>query len=191
MFPFKKPFIILFILILSVACFVFYKSSSTDKDENTTIVNHHMVVEKISQIGKLEVVKFYIKDVVEHTEVKEWWPDAKVALIVCGEVAGCIDLKKIDSTDISVSETEVSIRLPQPEICYYKINHNESKVYNIQYEYFEKSALIDKAYQIAEKEIEKAAVEMKILDQTKTAGVNLLRPMLENFSGKKVVLTFK
>src|SRR5690606_23950795 len=101
-------------------------------EEETTVVNHHMVVEKLESLGKIELVKYYIKDIVEHEVIKSWWPDPKVVLIISGEVVGCIDLTKVDSSSISIAPDKVTIKLPLPEICYFKVNHDESKVYSMQ-----------------------------------------------------------
>ena len=155
------------------------------------VVTNNMIVEKIESIGKLELCKYYIKDVVEQKEIKEWYlPNSKVVLIISGEVTGCIDLKKIDSNSINITPTGIKITLPAPEICYIKINHQESKVYNIENEFFDKAKLIDKAYALAEKNILDAALKMKILEQTKMNAKITLKPLLENFSNKKIEFVF-
>jgi predicted RNase H-like nuclease len=159
--------------------------------EDQTVVNHHMVVEKMESLGKLELVKYYIKDIVEHEVIKDWWVDPKVILIVSGEVAGCINLAKIDSSSIDMDSATIRVKLPQPEICYFKINHQESKVYKMENEYFSQPELVDKAYQIAEKQLESAAIKMKILDQTKVNAELVLKPLLEQLTNKKVVFTYK
>jgi hypothetical protein len=65
----------------------------TGKD--STIVTHNMIVQRIEAMGKLEVTKYYIKDVVEHKKKVSWGLDRKAVLIISGEVVGCIDLKKL------------------------------------------------------------------------------------------------
>ena len=166
------------------------KSSEESTSEDKTVVNHHMVVEKMEALGKIEMVKYYIKDIVEHEEIKSWWPDPKVVLIVSGEVVGCIDLTKVDSSDIKIEQNQITIKLPTPIICYFKINHNESKVYHMENEYFSQSELIDKAYKVGEKQLEMAATKMKILEQTKTNAEIFLKPFLEELTGKKVILAY-
>jgi hypothetical protein len=128
--------------------------------------------------------------VIEQKEVKDWWPDSKIILIISGEVTGCIDLKKIDSNAITVLTDKIRIKLPEPEICYVKINHQESKVYDIENEFFNQAKLIDKAYALAEKNIKDGALKMKILEQTKANAQITLKPLLESFSGKTVELYY-
>ncbi len=159
-------------------------------EPDKSVVSNNMIVEKIESIGKLELCKYYIKDIVEQNEVKDWLPDSKIVLIISGEVTGCIDLKKIDSSSIFISEEKIRIKLPEPEICYIKINHQESKVYDIQNEFFDKAKLIDKAYGLAEKSIRDGALRMKILEQTKANAQITLKPLLEGFSGQKVELYY-
>jgi hypothetical protein len=163
----------------------------TKKEPIETVVTNNMVVEKIESIGKLELCKYFIKDVVEQKEVKDWYlPNSKVIVIISGEVTGCIDLKKIDSNSVSILTDKIRIKLPAPEICYVKINHQESKVYDIKNEFFDKAKLIDKAYSLAEKNILDGAIKMKIYDQTKSNAQITLKPLLEGFTGKTVELYF-
>ncbi|MBX9852051.1 MAG: DUF4230 domain-containing protein [Cytophagaceae bacterium] len=179
---------------LVVVCFVWVKqctSSAKEDKEEIQVVNHHMVIEKIEAIGKLEVVKFYIKDIVEHSTQVEWWPDPKVVLIVNGEATGCIDLTKLDSSNVSIGADFISLNLPAPEICYFKINHEQSKIYNVDSKLLSEAPYIEKAYKAAEIQIKEAALKMNIIEQAKTNARNLLKPMLENFTGKKVNIEFK
>jgi hypothetical protein len=182
---------VLFFLI----CILWYKfSRQAEPQQDKGIVNHNMIIEKIEAMGKLELVRYYIKDIVENTEELDWWPDPRVILMVSGEVVGCIDLTKIDSSKVDISAGKISIRLPAPEVCYYKINHQESKVYNLENKmlYYKDAHLIDKAYAQAEKQLLNAAGKMKILDQTKVNAQIILKPLLEELSsGKKITITFE
>jgi hypothetical protein len=151
-----------------------------------------MIVEKIEAMGKLELVRFYIKDIVENTQANKYWLDQKVVLIISGEVVGCIDLTKIDSSRIEMGSDTITIILPFPQVCYYKINHQESKVYNLESKllYYDDAKLIDNAYAQAENQLLMAAIKMKIYDQTKANAQVMLKPLLENLTGKKVKFIF-
>ena len=59
------------------------------------------LLQQISSMGKLELVKFNFRDVVESKIKKKLLPDAKVLLIVSGEATGCLDLTKIRLGDIT------------------------------------------------------------------------------------------
>ncbi|MFN6943609.1 MAG: DUF4230 domain-containing protein [Cytophagaceae bacterium] len=180
----------LLVFILASALFWVFKYDTAHSSEEEVVVNHHMVVEKINSLGKLELVKFYLKDIIEHKVVKEWLPDPKVVLIASGEVVGCIDLNGIGLQHIFIEEHSVTIQLPDPEICYFKINHKESKVYNIEYHYFQQAELIDAAYKNAEQQMEKAALKMDIISHTKVNAELFLKPILESFTGKKIIIKY-
>lgn len=190
----KLIFLILPWLGLIILSAILYKQCSTPKEtekEYVEVVKHNMVIDKIEAIGKLELVKYHIKDIVEHTTEMDWWPDPKVVLIVSGEVAACVDLSKVDSTDISIKQNEITVMLPAPEVCYFKVNHQDSKVYNIDDKFLDQAKLIDKAYRQAEAQVKAAALKMGILDETKKNAQMILKPMLESFSEKKVTILFK
>lgn len=181
---------LLIVILLATFFFKGYLQEDELVEETVTEVSHQVIIEKIESLGKLELVKFLVKDIVEHKETKEWWPDPKVVLIASGEVVGCIDLEKIDSASIWIEADKITIKLPEPEICYHKVDHQQSKVYSLEYGLFQETELVDKAYKVAEKEILKAGLKMKILDQTKQNAVLILKPFLAGLTYKKVEIIF-
>jgi hypothetical protein len=158
------------------------------KDETATV--HNVVLQEITAMGKLEVVRYNFKDVVEQEIVKMWLPNAKAILIVQGEAIGCVDLNLIDIADISSQDETLVVNMPEPELCVFKIDHSKSKVYNTEYAFNEEGKLVQEAYKQAEKQIRQSALDMGILDQTKENARKVLVPVLEKASGKKVVLKF-
>jgi hypothetical protein len=52
-------------------------------------------------MGKLELVKYAMKDVVEKKELHMIMPDLRVLFVAVGEVTACIDLTKVKKEDIS------------------------------------------------------------------------------------------
>ena len=91
-------------------------------------VSHNALLQKITSMGKLELVKYNFRDVVESKIKKDLLPDAKVLLIVSGEATGCLDLTKIRVADIEEGSDTLVVHLPEPEICNYKIDHSKSRV---------------------------------------------------------------
>ena len=158
------------------------------KDKTETL--HTIVLEEITAMGKLEVVKYNFKDVVEQEIVKMWLPNAKAILIVQGEAIGCVDLTLIDIADISSGDETLVVNMPEPELCVFKIDHSKSKVYNTEYAFSDEGKLVQEAYKQAEKQIRQSALDMGILDQTKENARKVLVPVLEKASGKKVILKF-
>ena len=73
--------------------------------DESSFNKHKIVLERIEDIGNLELVRFNVNDVVEESIVRKLIdidnlaPDSKVLLIINGEAAACIDLKKITSEE--------------------------------------------------------------------------------------------
>ena len=154
-------------------------------------VSHNVVLEKITSMGKLELVKYNFRDVVESSIKKQVLPDAKALLIVTGEATGCIDLTKIRLGDISEEDSILVVHLPDPEICSFKIDHSKSRVYNTEYAFLDEAQLIDEAFKKAEIQVQQSALSIGILEQTKVSAEQILKPFLEEVSKKKVVLKFQ
>lgn len=166
-------------------------SAQPDDERENTSTNQTVILQEITAMGKLELVKYNFKDIVEHEIIKQWLPNPKAILIVSGEAIGCIDLTKIGRPDIVYGPGDtLLIYLPEPELCVNKINHEQSKVYNVEYAMFEEGQLISEAYAKAEKQIGISALQMGILNQTKENAEKILKPLLERLSGKKVLLRY-
>ena len=156
-----------------------------------------MMIESIEAMGKLQLVKYNFQEV---TEMKELSPsllsiikldaDSKAILISKGEAAGCIDLTKMGEKDIAVIGDSVYIKLPEPELCYHKLDVNGTKLYSVQTGVFaNRDQFIERAYQQAERNIEKAARQSNILEQTRYQARLILRPLLKETSGKTIIFT--
>lgn len=150
-----------------------------------------IVLKEITTLGKLELVKYTFKDIVEHEQVNTFLPNANAILIVEGEATGCIDLTKISVNDITTEGDSITVQLPKPELCTWKINHDRSRVYDTHFSFLDQSQLVSDAYRKAERQVRQSALDGGILDQTRQNANQILRPMLERVSGKKVGLTFR
>lgn len=162
--------------------------------ETVTETNFQTVLEEVESLGKLELVKYNFKDVVEHTQKNGYSSmlDSKVLLIIAAEAVGCIDLTRIKAEDITEVGDSIYVHLPAPELCYYKIDHQKSKVYDSEsLPFIKDNNLIGDAYAKAEKQIEKAALESGILVQTQMMAKTMLQPLLEKLTKKTVFLTFE
>jgi hypothetical protein len=168
------------------AVYFFWERFSAMAAEKPPVVvtTHNTVLQEITAMGKLELVKYNFKDVVEHKVVKQWLPNAKAVLIVSGEAVGCIDLTKIKASDVIEDKDTVIVYLPKPELCTYKINHEQSKVYDVEYAFMDEASLVNDAFTAAEKQIGKSALKMGILEQTRENAEKILTPLLEEFPKK-------
>jgi len=177
-------------------------------DFHTTTV----IIERIEELGKLELVKYNFKEIYDYQAISEgkiksstslgvynYSPDLKVALIASGEAVGCIDLRSLDPETIQTSDDTLYFRIPDPELCYYKLDMDKSRVYDFERSGFwsnlfsddeEVSRAVQNAYREAEKQIRISALESGILGQTILNAEKILRPVLEKISGKVVVFTY-
>ena len=159
-----------------------------------TEIKEDVMIEKITNIGKLELVKYSMKDVLEKKELRTLLPDKRILFVAVGEVAGCIDLTKLKKEDIITSATDsLTVYLPQPEICYTRLDHKRSKVYDVSGTWFpdDTKSLVEGIYKLAEQRILQNAKEIDILGKTRENAFVIFKPMLENISGKKVGVKFR
>lgn len=155
------------------------------------VTNHEVLIERIEAMGKLELVKYRFSDIIEHKNVSTYLPDASVLLIIKADAVGCIDLTKLNKDRIEVFGDSVTIQLPKPEICYVKIDHTSSKVYDTKMAFFREASLVDEAYKSAEREIRKEVDQSDILQQTQSNAMHVFKPLLEGLGFKNFTLTFE
>jgi hypothetical protein len=183
--------ILFYVVLILLSIFVWEKVKTLSflkADEVKT--THNIVIREIVSLGKMELVKYSFRDVVEQEIIRDFLPDPKAILIVQGEAVGCIDLSKITEKDLASSGDTLVINLPNPEICYHKIDHSKSKIYKTDYAFMNEAVLLDEAYRKAEEQILKSALDSDILEQTKKNADLILKPLIENISSKKVVIKY-
>jgi hypothetical protein len=192
---FGKRILFLLVSMVLVTCFLvflFFYIKHEFTASRTEITDSGMV-QKISSMGKLELVKYEMKDIIDQKEVHPILPDSRVLFLAVGEVTACIDLTKVKRSDINQSKDSVIVFLPQPEICYAKLDHAKSKVYDIKGIMFEDGAkdMVEDVYKLAEKRILDNASEMNVLGLARQNAQLIFKPLLESISGKTVVLNFR
>jgi len=154
--------IVIMILGLSTEVFSFSVIKNSDVSE------HRLVLQRIEDIGNLELVRYNFNDVVEESVIRKLFdidnlaPDSKVLVIVNGEAAACVNLKEVTKNDIKTEGNDIIITLPPPVICYTKINHDRSKIYDANFTArIFNPELIDKAYKQGEIKIKDEAVKLE------------------------------
>lgn len=182
------PYLVVIVLTLVIGWFLFRKSEPNE----TTTESNDISITKIQAIGKMELVKMNIKDVLEYSIKRDYLPDSRVLLVVSGEIAGCIDLTKLNLNAINFNDSVINIVLPNPEICYYKIDHQKSRIYNAT-TYFmldNESLLTQLVYKKAENYFKSDSLNKIVFNETEVNAQKVLKPILENITRKKVELTF-
>jgi hypothetical protein len=187
--------ILLIAAVVLLAVLVGFQFFGKERKPVVPVITHNMVVEQVIALGKLELVRYTFKDVVEYERgatsnsiINKILPNAKAVLIVVGEAVGCIDLAAIKPEDIVMDSATVTLTLPKAELCVYKIDHQKSKLYDLTNGYFvPKGQMVSDAYKEAETQVQKSALEMDILEQTYANADKILKPLLEKIASKKVI----
>lgn len=154
-------------------------------------VTHQTVLTQVEALGKLELVRYRFKDVVEYKRAAKYpfLPDAKVALIVGGEAVGCLDLRRIKPQDVTLEgDSVVRVLLPAPELCAFQVNHDQSRVFSTSNGFFQDAELVDEAYRYAEAEVRRAALQAGILAATQRNAEQILVPLLRTLTGRRVII---
>ncbi len=183
-------FVLPWFILVFLAFFLWKKCKPDFLEKKPAVtVTHNTILTKIEALGRLELVRYNFKDVVEYNKEIDFLPDSRTVLVVGGEAVGCLDLRKITEQDLVYEgDSVLNVYLPAPEICYFKVNHNQSKVLVMENTYFRDAELVDQAYKYAEMNVERSARNSGILQQTEVNAEKILKPLLESFSGRKVFL---
>ncbi len=174
--------------------------------EGNKEVYQNTILTRMESMGKLELVQYNFQEV---TEIKKEMdkidfklfklpttmaPDSRAVLISQGSAAGCIDLSRIEKKDILEINDTLYITLPDPELCYFKLDLEKSRLYDLEISGLSKpdrKLFLDKLYKLAEDKIQQSALDIGILDQTKGNANLILKPLFEEIADKPVILTFK
>lgn len=181
-------YIVVFLLGAIVGALITYSQMKSEPED--VFITHSVIVDKIESMGKLEVVKYNVQDIIEYKKMRQWLPNAKTALLINGEIIACVDLSKITEDRVVVSGDSVVLHLPAPEICHVKVDHSKSRVYDMTYGLWETTSLMDEAYKHAEKELIR---QSKMIDLTQKARENttlVLTPLLNAFGYNHIVIMF-
>lgn len=86
------------------------------------------------------------------------------------------------------------ILLPEPELCYFKLDMQESRLYDLDFGYLsneEEKQFMDDLYKKAEIELRNAAIESGIYERTLENAEIILKPFLKDISRKEIQFTFR
>ncbi|WP_420316916.1 DUF4230 domain-containing protein [Ekhidna sp.] len=191
------------LLTVGLLSWMLFQEKITNSRERITEIETNTILTRVEQMGKMELVKYNFQEV---TEVKKIAgeidlkffkykpvPDSKGVLISQGSAVGCIDFTKIRNQDVIASGDTIIIKLPPPEICYFKIDLEKSRLYDLKTDYMrgdERQSFVQELYKVAEKQIEDSALKSGILEQTRENAHVVLKPMLENLTKKVVIIHF-
>jgi len=92
---------------------------------------------------------------------------------------------------IKETADSIIVQLPPPELCYFKLDLDNTRIYALETGIFtSEKSFIEQAYQSAEKQIRESALQSGILQEAKKNADIILKPLLEEISGKQVVIVY-
>ena len=92
------------------------------REENTATI-----VEQVQTLSDLVTVKYVLEKVVILDDAK-WYGDNRVMLLAHGIVKAGIDLRQIKPEDVTITDKNISIKLPTPQITDAYLDDTQTKV---------------------------------------------------------------
>ena len=178
--------------------YVFNKTD--DREELPTTITTSSIITEIESLGKLELIKYNFQEVTEIKNAQKVFdflesllPANKAVLISRGEAVGCIDLMKLSDDDIAISTDTVYVRLPAAELCYFKVDIENSRIYDLQTSMMsdeQASRFTELLYKTAEEQVKNSAITSGILENTERSAEIMLKALFKKITEKEVVFTF-
>lgn len=152
------------------------------------------VIEQVRALSKIETVHYSLQKIVSGEStgpLPDFLTSDKILLVAQGEVVAGIDLSKLNSGDITVSGDIVTVRLPEPEILYSRIDNDKTYVYDRQTGIFSKPDpnLETQLRQAAEEEIVKAALEDGIMSKARTNAEQVIRTLITGLGYDEIIFS--
>lgn len=186
-------------LILVLAGGAFYVFALRSDPAEVTR-DHQSVVTRVQQVGRLELMRYFIKDVYRK-EIKgtilgysSSLATTKVLVVVSGEAIGCVDLAKLKPESVVTEKDSLAITLPYPEVCIHRIDHQNSQVYDTEFSivdrvYGNHAKIIDEAYREAEQQVLQTALKQGILEQSVVQARAFLTPLFAQLGFQRVSIS--
>ncbi len=179
------------VLVASLVFLVFRKLTSVGP---LSTLDSPSVVREIQRLNELVSVKYTLQRVVGLEEQKVPLGSEKLLLIVQAEVLAGIDLSTLKPGDVkALPGNAIYVTLPAPKIVHIVIDDKQTKVWDRRITWWTpwvpfNPDLERQARLTARNEIEKAALEMGILDQARRNAESSIRSLLETLGVKTVTV---
>ena len=149
------------------------------------------VIEQVRALGRLETVHYQMEKVVSGKStgpLPDLLTSDKILLVAHGEVVAGVDLTQMSASDVRVSGSTVTMKLPEPQILYSKLDNDKTYVYDRQTGIFSKPdpRLESQVRAAAEQQIVQAATEDGILDKARENARQTLRSLAKGLGYEDV-----
>ncbi|MEL6561337.1 MAG: DUF4230 domain-containing protein [Bacteroidota bacterium] len=192
----RLPWVILLVLVMWHYIF----DNANDETEKPTTITTSSIITEIESLGKLELIKYNFQEVTEIENAQKIFdflesllPANKAVLISRGEAVGCIDLLKLSEEDIIINQDTLYVKLPAAELCYFKVDIENSRIYDLQTSMMSEeqaTRFTELLYKTAEEQVKKSAITSGILENTERSAQMMLKALFKKITNKEVVFTF-
>ena len=157
----------------------------------TIILDPVTIINQVQSLARLETIRYTVEKVItEETNQNVLAPliGDRLLFVAHGYVIAGIDMSKIKPEDLWLDGTVLNVRLPAAEVLVATIDNDKSYVYNRQTGLLAKADpnLETQARQVAEQEINKAALDDGILDQAMANAKTYLLWFFETLGYKQI-----
>jgi hypothetical protein len=150
------------------------------------------IVHEIRSLARLETIQFSLEKIITaetRQGVFEWLVGDRLIFVAHGEVIAGIDLNKLDPGDLVVKDAVLYVTLPEAEIFITALDNEQSYVYDRDTGLFTHGEvnLETEARQVAEREIEKSALEDGILELAQQNASSFLDRLFRDLGYPEVI----
>src|SRR3984957_159508 len=180
-------------LLLAVIVFVIARRITSATSPATTL-DPVSVVHQIQRLNELVSVKYTVQKAVGLEEQKVPFGSEKLLLFVQAQVLAGIDLSSVAAGDVKLfSAKRMQVMLPPPKIIHIVIDDKETKVWDRRITWWTpwvpfNPDLERQARLAARDAIERAAIDMGILDQARRNAEAGIRSLMETLGIKSVTV---
>lgn len=161
----------------------------------TIIPDPVTIIREVQSLARLETIQYSVEKVIT-AEINQgvFGPlfGDRLLFVAHGYVIAGVDLSRLDSDHLQLEDGVLLVTLPEAEVFVATLDNDNSYVYDRETGILRKSDqdLETAARQIAEQEIEKAALEDGILDQAQQNAEVYLERLLNTLGYEKVVFNY-
>jgi len=181
--------------VLAAIVFFSLRNIGTRQAAPVKTLDAPAVVHEIQRLNELVSVKYTVQKVVGLEEKKSPLGSEKLLLFVQAEVLAGIDLSRLDAGAVKLlPDSRMQVTLPPPKIEHIVIDDKQTKVWDRRITWWTpwvpfNPDLERQARLTAKDAIEKAALEMGILDQAKRNAEAGVRSLLDTLGVKSAITT--
>lgn len=172
---------------ITTGAFVLLRSFQFPQSAARETLSPPAVLKQIQQLSQLVSVKYAVQQVVGFEEKKVPVGTEKILLFVQAEVLAGIELDKLSPADLSFTRpTGLSISLPPPRILHIVIDDQQTKVWDRRITWWTPwvpyNADLERQARLSARDaVQKAALDMGILDAARTNAQTAIRQFAQNF----------